>query len=175
MSFTDAIADTSPSRSQLRLMALAQWVRTGLALAWGAAPGRGYVGRAVMLWRVVQAVRLALQLARRLSEADDALAPAAPVCSDGPDAAPDSVPTWSLVASPAVAPANAAALSGALAELAGRISAVLGLTPARRPSVWAVSAASAPATLGALHPRDQGTPPCGQRPDRPPGPKRPDG
>jgi hypothetical protein len=60
-----AIADTPPDGDHLRLVVLAQWIAAGRALIRGATTtGRGLIGGAVALWRLAQAVRLAILLAR---------------------------------------------------------------------------------------------------------------
>jgi hypothetical protein len=164
MTFPPAIADPPATRTDLRLAVVAQWIRAGLDLVRGASSGRGLVGGAVALWQVVQAVRLAIRLAGLLAEARRASSPAAgpaPGCAPHPgQAGPVDDQT-----------SNAAALSRALAELAAAISEALG--PARPFQPTSIVAERA-ATLLALPRADlRGTPPCGQRPDRPPGAERP--
>jgi hypothetical protein len=160
MTSPHAIADTTPSRTHLRLVVLAQWIRAGLALARSAATGGGLVSGAIALWRVAQAVRLAMRLAQLLKDA--AAARAANPASVAPGLAPHLMPTEPVDGRPT----NADALRRALAELASAISANLGLAPHHPPmSIAAASLAVAPQC-----PRpDLVAPPCGKRPDRPPG------
>jgi hypothetical protein len=74
---------------------IAQWIAAGLALIRGATTsGRGLVGGAVALWRLAQAVRLAILLARRLRDAPDAPRAGAPGAASTP------VPAWCPDAEP---------------------------------------------------------------------------
>jgi hypothetical protein len=179
MPFVCAIADTTPTRAHLRLVVLAQWIAAGLALIRGATTtGRGLVGGAAALWRLAQAVRLAILLARRLKQAQAASNSAAPRSSaSGPAFTP--VPAWSLED----APLDDAALRRAMAELEAAIADALGAAPHGRPhgrmSVWEreparsiFASVSFPAE-GPIRPHSRQTPPCGRRPLRPPGPDRP--
>jgi hypothetical protein len=131
MTSARVIADTTPTRTDLRLVVLAQWIRAGLAMTRAAATGRGLVGGAVALWRLAQAVRLAILLARRLKHAQGASRVSAPCFNvSGPASTP--VPAWSLEA----APMDDAALERALAELEATIANARGLTPHRRTRAW---------------------------------------
>ncbi len=174
-----AIADTTPTRSELRLVVLAQWIAAGLALIRGATTtGRGLVGGAVALWRLAQAVRLAILLARRLKQAQDAAGAGA--------SAPASTPisAWPHEA----APLSDDALRRAMAELEAAMAGALAATPQGRASVWdrawdRVWDRELPARIfprasqeaPGPSPRSLGrrTPPQGRRPLRPPGPERP--
>jgi hypothetical protein len=166
MTSTRAIAVTPSFRTDLRLVVLAQWVRAGLALMRGTATtGRGLIGGAVALWRVAQAIRLAMVLAQRLGEIR--LATGSGRSCSGPDVDPaeprDDRPT------------NADALRQALAELAATISDALARTPQLRPGSSAVAAARVAPPPGVPHPRVHRTRPRGLRPHRPPGPRPPRG
>jgi hypothetical protein len=169
------IADTTATRSELRLVVIAQWIAAGLALMRGATTsGRGLVGGAVALWRLAQAVRLAILLARRLKAAQ-----AAPRSSTSCPA-PARVPAWSVED----APMDDADLRRAMAELEAAIAAALGAAAHGRASLWdslsdrerapRIFARPSQEARGPS-PRPQGrrTPPLGLRPLRPPGPERP--
>jgi hypothetical protein len=172
MSFDRAIAETPPNRADLRLVVLAQWVRAGLALIRGATTsGRGLVGGAVAFWRVMQAVRLALQLARLLAEARGATGARAPAPTSLPD---PLIPREDT-------PASAAALGRALAELAAAISHALGLARrwsardgGREPSgARGLEKVARRDRSASLKPRGRRRRLHGRRPLRPPGPARP--
>jgi hypothetical protein len=92
MSSASPSPDPNPTRAQLRLVVLGQWIRAGLALVRGARAGRGLVGGAVALWQVFQAVRLAIQLAQRLSELQGALARVARDTATGETVVRDPAP-----------------------------------------------------------------------------------
>ncbi len=147
MTSDDAIADTTPSRTLLRLVVLGQWIRAGLALA----RGGGIVGGAVALWRVAQAVRLAMRLARRLAEAERARAARVATVAPGLAPTPDS------------GLSSADALLWALEDLAAECSAVL------RPR-----ATGRPAAMMRSETRDlrTGTRPLGRRASPAPPPAR---
>ncbi len=171
MTYVRAIADTSPTRNHLRLVVLAQWIAAGIALIRGATTtGRGLVGGAVALWRLAQAVRLAI-----LREAQGAPRASA----SGPPSTP--VPTWSLDA----APLDDDALRRAMAELDAAVANALGGAPQGRASLWdrawdSVWDRARPARIFARasqaargpnrRPHRRRTPPLGLRPLRPPGP-----
>jgi hypothetical protein len=175
MTSVRAIAETTPTRTHLRLVVIAQWIAAGLALIRGATTsGRGLVGGAVALWRLAQAVRLAILLARRLREAADAPRAAAPGAASTP------VPAWSLED----APLDDDALRRALAELEAAIADALAAAPQDRASVWdrfwdrerparLFARASQQAPGSNSRPHGRRTPPLGLRPLRPPGPARP--
>jgi hypothetical protein len=122
MSSASAISDSTPTRSEMRLVVLGQWIRAGLDLARGASAGRGLIGGAVALWQVFQAIRLAMQLAQRLSELSGVLAFAAreTASAETADQGFDS---------PADNP-SAACLRHALTALEATIRDALGLAPA---------------------------------------------
>ncbi len=171
MTSVRAIAETTPTRTHLRLVVIAQWIAAGLALIRGATTsGRGLVGGAVALWRLAQAVRLAILLARRLKKAADA----SRLSTSGPASAP--VPVWCVED----APMDDAELRRAMAELEAAIANALGAAPQGYARDWD---RERPARIFARpsqeargpSPRPQGrrTPPCGQWPVRPPGPARP--
>jgi hypothetical protein len=169
MSSQRAIADTPATRTDLRLVVLAQWVRAGFELMRGAGTtGRGFVGGVVALWRLAQAVRLAMVLVRRLGEAGGATGAFAP--------APTPDPIFPVENTPA----NAAALREALAEMATAISAALSRALHRRasdrnsePSGSLLRRANLTARGSTRRSVRRRTPPCGLRPFRPPGPERP--
>jgi hypothetical protein len=173
MTFARAIADTTPNRDHLRLVVLAQWIAAGIALIRGATTtGRGLVGGAVALWRLAQAVRLAILLARRLREAQAASRSGA--AASGP--APTPVPAWSVED----APLDDAALRRAMAELEAAMADALCATPQRRASLWdgvwardwdreRPARILARASQEARGPQGRPTPPQGPRPLRPPG------
>jgi hypothetical protein len=180
MTSLHAIADTTPNRSDLRLVVLAQWIRAGLDLIKGASTtGRGLVGGAVALWRLAQAVRLAILLAKRLKEAQGAPCSGAPrVSASRPASSP--VPTWSLE----TAPLDDADLRRAMAELEAAIADALGAAPRRRLSPWdslwdcerparVFARASREARGRGRRPKGRSTPRLGLRPLRPPGPEEP--
>jgi hypothetical protein len=156
MSSVSAIPDSNPTRAQLRLVVLGQWVRAGLELARGAASERGLFGGVVALWRVLQAVRLAILLAQRLSELNGALARAARATAPG-ETAPDFE-----------APPTAAFLQDALIEITRSIRDALGLAPDQRRRPVAGEAASAAAEPEVPRALGRPNPP----PDRPPRPER---
>jgi hypothetical protein len=171
-----AIADTTPTRSELRLVVLAQWIAAGLNLIRGATTtGRGLVGGAVALWRLAQAVRLAILLARRLKQAQDAFNSGAPSSrASGPASTP--VPAWSLEA----APLDDDALRRAMAELEAVIADALSAATPRRASLWEpefparIPARTSHEADGPIRrPHGRPTPPLGLRPLRPPGFYRP--
>jgi hypothetical protein len=175
MALTRAIVETPASRSDLRLMVLAQWIRAGLDLIRGArTSGRGLVGGAVALWRLAQAVRLAILLARRLRESRGAPRPS----ETSPAYTP--VPTWS----PEAAPLDDDALRRAMAELDAAIADALGATPQQPASLWdslwdcerptrPFARASLKARRPSRRPHGRSTPRLGLRPLRPPGPEQP--
>jgi hypothetical protein len=161
MSSSRAIPDSNPTRTQLRLVVLGQWVRAGLDLARGAG---GVIDGALALWRVFQAIRLAMQLVQRLSDARGALAFAAP--ETAPETALGEAPIWDHASDD---PAGSAAfLRDALIELGGMMRNALGLAPDLRRRSDAGEPASTitppepPSPLGRLQP------PRGRPPDRPP-------
>jgi hypothetical protein len=178
MTSVRAIADTTPTRTHLRLVVIAQWIAAGLALIRGATTsGRGLVGGAVALWRLAQAVRLAILLARRLRNAADAPHASAPGAASTP------VSAWSDEA-----PLDDDALRRALAELEAAIADALSAAPQARASVLAsawdrawdrerparlFARASQQARGPSPRPHGRRTPPLGLRPLRPPGPERP--
>jgi hypothetical protein len=165
MSSASAIPDSNPTRAQLRLVVLAQWVRAGLDLAWRATARGGLVGGAVALWRIYQAVRLAIVLAQRLSELQGALTPAALVTPS------DETPAEGVV--PCAEDVSAAAwLSHALIELNETLRDALGLAPVRRARPDTDGAADGAAQPEVPHPLGRQTPPRERPPDRPPKPAR---
>jgi hypothetical protein len=176
MSSRRAIADTSLTCTHLRLVALAQWIAAGLDLVRGATTtGRGLVGGAVALWRLAQAVRLAILLARRLKDAQAASNSAAPRLSASCSVF-TPIPAWSLED----APLDDAALRRAMAELEAAISNAVGPAPHERARLWdrerparIFARASQEARGPSRRTHGRRTPPCGQRPVRPPGPARP--
>jgi hypothetical protein len=166
------IPDPNPTRAQLRLVVLGEWIRAGLALARGARAGRGLVGGAVALWRVFQAIRLAMQLTQRLSELQGVLPRAAletaPAAPDDPDLGSDfefglasDAPPWS-----------AAILRSALAELAGTIRDALGGASAHRLASDGAVALRTAAEPEAPRAASRLQPLRGRPPDRPPRPQR---
>jgi hypothetical protein len=166
-----APADTSLTRADLRLMVLAQWVRAGLDLMRGArTTGQGLFGAAVALWRLAQAVRLAMELARRLGEARGVRVPRAPAADTPPD----------LVFPGDTTPPNAAALHAALAELATAIADALGVARHRGASFRDREPLGSPLRPTTATARDPGRRPYGRRTppgigrvDRPPGAEPP--
>jgi hypothetical protein len=165
MTSVSAIPDSSPTRAQLRLVMLEQWIRAGLALARGAGAGRGFVGGVVALWQVFQAVRLAIQLAQRLSELQGALACAA---RETAPAQPAALGFDLQLNEP---PCSAAFLCSALGALEETIRDALGLAPERRCGFDAAKASGAGGQAERPHPIGRSTPPRGLPPDRPPGPE----
>jgi hypothetical protein len=147
---------------------LAQWVRAGLAMVRGAMmSGRGLVGGAIALWRLAQAVRLAILLARRLADAAGVASPITDaVASEAGLGFPSALP--GALDAPS---ANAAALSRALAEIATAISAAVDRAP--RPRAAAVATEGAASLPEPPRPGLGWTPPHIWRADRPPGPARP--
>jgi hypothetical protein len=162
MSFLSASPDSNPTRTQLRLVVLGQWVRAGLALARGAKAGRGVIGGAVALWQVFQAVRLAILLAQRLSQARGALSIAAPETSPGEAAAPGWEP---LFEDPAC---DAAFFRDALIALERTIRDALGLASERCGRFATNGAAAAMAERGVPRVLGRLTPPPARPPGRPP-------
>jgi hypothetical protein len=181
MTFARTIADTTATRNELRLVVIAQWIAAGLALIRSATTtGRGLVGGAVALWQLAQAVRLAILLARRLKQAQDASnlgasdSGAPSWRAPGPASTP--VPAWSLEA----APLDDDALRRAMAELEAVIADALSAAPPRRASLWEpelparIPARTSHEADGPIRrPHGRPTPPLGLRPLRPPGLDRP--
>ncbi len=168
MSSLSAIPDSNPTRAQLRLVVLGQWVRAGLELARGARAGRGLVGGAIVLWQVFQAVRLAILLARRLSEARHVPSPVAPETAPGETADGGHAPAQGLEF-PANDPSSrAACLRHALIELTSMIRQVLDLASDRRGRSGAVEANGAVVAPELRRPKSR----CGRPLDRPPRPER---
>jgi hypothetical protein len=174
MTFADAIADTTPIRAHLRRVVLAQWVRAGLALLRGAGTqGRGFVGGAVALWRVMQAVRLAMLLAQRLADAQGLAAARRAAASDVPGAAPAWDPAWPLQDDP-----EDLDLRRALEELMATITRASALAPPEGVSDWDREPSGSPclyrpgaASGKGASPKAHGPKgrPRGRRPHRPPG------
>jgi hypothetical protein len=162
MTSASAIPDSNPTRAELRLVVLGQWVRAGLDLVRGASAGRGLIGGAVALWQVFQAIRLAIVLAQRLSDLQELLSRAVP----GPQAA--ETPVQGSAAWSNDPPAAAAFLRPALIEIGATIRDALGLASDRRRAKGAGRAAGAVAEPNAPHPLGRPTPPRG----RPPRPQR---
>jgi hypothetical protein len=162
MSFLAAIPDSNPARAQLRLVVLGQWVRAGLEMARGAG---GLVGGAVALWRVLQAVRLAMQLAQRLSEMRGAPTPTLGIVTPEPALGDMVAQDPGFVSND---PPTAACLQHALIEITRTIREALGLAPDQRGRPVAGQAARPMAEP--VIPRALGcaTPPRGRPPDRPP-------
>jgi hypothetical protein len=158
MSSANATSDSNPTRAQLRLIVLGQWVQAGLALVRGATAGRGLFAGAVALWQVFQAIRLATQLAQRLSELQGVLTAAASAQAPAPNL--DDPPS------------NAAFLRHALIEIAETIQSALGRVPG--PPRRSVEARATRAQATPKSPRRQSrlTPPRGRPPDPPPRPER---
>ncbi len=161
MTVTRISADATPTRNDLRLAVLAQWIAAGLGLVRDA---RGLVGGAVALWRLAQAVRLALLLARRLAETGGVSQARAP--GSAPDLA------WPVH--------DASAHAAALAELAAALSIAADIPQPRPLAAWdrepsgslmpqTARPCRARASLKARGPRVR---PHGRRPLRPPGPAR---
>jgi hypothetical protein len=137
-------------------------------------------GGAVALWQLAQAVRLAILLARRLKQAQDASnlgasdSGAPSWRAPGPASTP--VPAWSLEA----APLDDDALRRAMAELEAVIADALSAAPPRRASLWEpelparIPARTSHEADGPIRrPHGRPTPPLGLRPLRPPGLDRP--
>jgi hypothetical protein len=175
MSLHPTLSDTSLTRTDLRLAVIAQWIRAGLERVRAATmTGRGVVGGAVALWRLAQAVRLAILLARRLKDAQ--AAPRAGVSTP----APNPVATWSL----ADTPLDDADLRRAMAELEAAMANAIGPAPQGCARLWdrlwdrerparLFARASRAARGPSRRPQGRRTPPLGLRPLRPPGPARP--
>jgi hypothetical protein len=82
-----AAADPNPTRTDLRLVVLGQWVQAGRALVLGAATGRGLVAGAI---------RLAILLMQRLSELRGVLARVAAASGAAAPSAPTPAFDWSF-------------------------------------------------------------------------------
>jgi hypothetical protein len=167
------IADTTPSRTDLRLVVLAQWIRAGLDLVRGATTtGRGLVGGAVTLWRLAQAVRLAILLAQRLKAGQGAPRVSTPCPS----------PTQRQAEARELTPPDDDALRRAMAELEAAMAGALDWAPPGRVCVciWDrerpvrfFARASQEARGPRRGPHGLRVPPRGQRPVRPPGAEPP--
>jgi hypothetical protein len=164
MSSVSALPDSNPTRAQLRLVVLGQWVRAGLALARGPQAGRGFIGGVVALWRVFQAVRLAIQLAQRLSELRGAR------LFDALGLEPGDRLDQDLVSCSDGSSVAAAWLHEALGEIQSAIHDALGLAQDRYARPQADKAGGVVAKLEVSHTPGRPTPPRGLPPERPPGP-----
>jgi hypothetical protein len=167
MSSVSAIPDSNPTRTHLRLVVLGQWVRAGLALARRAQAGQVFVGGAVALWKIFQAVRLAILLARRLSELQGRLSRAGTETASG-----DGVPGGVLDRGPGLYDSpDGAWVQDAWDELLwtmqeGPGSARPGRPRRERPISWPRSRCAAPPWRAFAPARSAR--PRGRPPDRPP-------
>jgi hypothetical protein len=151
MTAATAFADPNAARTQLRVAALGQWARAGMAMArtLAAESGRGLLDAARAFLRIAQAVRLAIALAMRLAHPDHpafqptpARARAARTAAPETAAAADSRENEPLENEPAEKPerdgrekfgdrevSDAAILRRPLAEIVKVICSALGVTP----------------------------------------------
>jgi hypothetical protein len=167
MSSASASPAPNPTRAQLRLVVLGQWIRAGLALACSARAGRGLVGGAVAPWQVFQAIRLAIQLAQRLSELQGALARVAPQTAPGETIAQGSGPCSDDP------PFAADFLRQAMSELTDLIGDALGLAPEPRDLFGAGEAPRVGPVFEVSPVLGRVAPARGRPPDRPPKFQRP--